>query len=143
MGESATRYYYTAHDTSMYCYSDHDPLIIGLSLHSDVRDSCIEYMANFLYSLDDFIPISLQGDSIWHWHDNYLSAYIGGHHAGMEEDYLVSPYYDLTSMDSAKIYFNHAIGYGDVSQWENHCKLLISSDFYGADIRCRRKKKKK
>lgn len=120
-------------DTTMYRYSDHDPIIIGLALDSDpVADGdTLHYFESFAASMGCFEPVNVLGNSYWFGYSNYQCAYMSAYNAGANTDWLVSPTFDLTNMQSATLTFVHTLGYGTPSAWPAACKLLISKDYNG------------
>ncbi len=120
-------------DTTMYRYSDHDPIIIGLTLDSDpVADGdTLHYFESFAASMGCFEPVNVLGNSYWYGYSNYECAYISGYNTGANTDWLVGPTFDLTNMRSATFTFTHTLGYGNLSAWPYFCKLLISKDYTG------------
>lgn len=120
-------------DTTMYRYSDHDPIIIGLTLDSEPVADCdtLHYFESFAHSMGCFEPVNVAGDAYWFGYSNYQCAYMSAYNAGANTDWLVSPTFDLTNMQSATLTFVHTLGYGTPSAWPSACKLLISKDYDG------------
>ncbi len=120
-------------DTTMYRYSDHDPIIIGLTLDSEPTECCdtLHYFESFAQSMGCFEPVNVVGDSYWFGYSNYQCAYMSAYNAGANTDWLVSPTFDLTHMQSATLTFVHTLGYGTPAAWPSACKLLISKDYNG------------
>lgn len=129
-------HYYPYGDTSMYRYSDHDPLIVGLNLHSTPVTECQDYHYNesFAYSLGCFTAQSTIGDSYWYTYDNYECACANGYYSGANEDWLVSPTFDFSNKDNIQLSFRHTLGYGTPSTYVQHCHLMISNNYAG-DVR--------
>ena len=126
-------HYNYSEDTTMYRYSDHDPIIIGLTLDSEPTECCdtLHYFESFAQSMGCFEPVNVVGDSYWFGYSNYQCAYMSAYNAGANTDWLVSPTFDLTNMQSATLTFVHTLGYGTPSAWPSACKLLISKDYHG------------
>lgn len=129
-------HYYPYGDTSMYRYSDHDPLIIGLNLHSTPVTECQDYLFNesFAYSLGCFTAQSTIGDRYWYTYDNYECACANGYYSGANEDWLVSPTFDFSNKDNIQLSFRHTLGYGSPATYDQHCHLMISNNYAG-DVR--------
>ncbi|MBO4645007.1 MAG: choice-of-anchor J domain-containing protein [Bacteroidales bacterium] len=133
--ESYTFYYPYGLDSTMFRYSDHDPILVGLRLQSDDVSGCqpVEYNQSFNRSLGSFEAVNILGSNYWYCFSNYECAYINGYASGENEDWLISPTFDLTNKDSLMVEFTHTLGYGVQNQWRQHCKLLVSSN-YNDDI---------
>ena len=129
-------HYYPYGDTSMYRYSDHDPLIIGLNLHSTPVTECQDYHFNesFAYSLGCFTAQSTDGDSYWYTYGDYECACANGYYSGANEDWLVSPTFDFSDKDNIQLSFRHTLGYGTPGTYAQHCHLMISNNYAG-DVR--------
>src|SRR5574344_706505 len=127
-------FYYPYGDTSMYRYADHDPIIIGVTLSSEIDTSCtdIDYSETFSSSMGNFQTSNVLGSGTWFWYSNYECAYMNGYGSGANDDWLISPSFDLERKDSAVLQFTHTIAYGSSpSTWSEHCRLMISTDFQG------------
>ncbi len=126
-------YYKYSSDTTIYRYSDHDPILVGLSLHSEHSDTCqpIHLDESFAQSFGCFRPIDLGGDAYWYGYTNYECAYINGSNKGANIDWLVSPTFDLSDKSEATVRFTHALGYGNSTTWPQYCKLLVSENYNG------------
>jgi|GEM_PF-813764 len=116
---------------SDYRYSDHDPYIVGLKLNAEPEEEEVcdfSYSETFNQTLGEFQAYDMKGGNDWYIKDNSY-AYINGYSTGANDDWLVSPSFDLSNKLSANIAFSHANAYGSSSLWKTHCKLKISSDF--------------
>ncbi|MCQ2286426.1 MAG: choice-of-anchor J domain-containing protein [Bacteroidales bacterium] len=137
--ESTVFYYSEGEDTSMYRYSDHDPILVGLKLHTEtevvVKDTICHdttWTVPFAEDFGEFYPESVSGAALWLWNSNSGCATVNGFSSGEnEEDWLISPYIDLSGSDSAWFSFSHSINYGDTSLWKDRCQLFVSDDFTG------------
>lgn len=127
------KHYYTYGDTTMYRYSDHDPIIIGISLSSTLVDSCYnyDYQEDFSQSLGSFHTQNVIGAGYWYTYDNYECACANGYYSGTNEDWLISPSFDFSNKSNVKIQFEHTMGYGTAANWRSHCKLMVSSNYQG------------
>ncbi len=126
-------HHYPYGDTSMYRYSDHDPLIIGLNLHSTPVTECQDYHFNepFAYSLGCFTAQSTIGDSYWYTYETYECACANGYYSGANEDWLVSPTFNFSNKDEIQLSFRHTLGYGTPESYAQHCHLMISNNYSG------------
>lgn len=132
--ESYLLHYNYSGDTSMYRYSDHDPIIVGLRLQApeeEPEQNDIRYFESMDSTFGSILAISEIGDGFWYHYANYQCACINGVNSGNNRDWLVLPTFNLTDMDSATVRFTHAFGYGTANSWGQHCKLLISKDYNG------------
>ena len=135
--ESEIYHYSNGEDTTMYRYADHDPVIIGLKLFSqpkpqpvDTGCAAIGFVETFKDNFGDFYPVSVAGTASWLWSATDSCASVNGYSSNEnEEDWLVSPYFNLSETDSAWFTFEHAIGYGVDTLWTERCRLLVSADY--------------
>lgn len=91
----------------------------------------INYTESFASSLGEFTAINLTGTNDWYYYANYQCAYINGYNSGDNNDWLVSPVFDLQGMESATLSFTHANGYGEAATWNKQCKVLVSANYTG------------
>ena len=126
-------HYNYSEDTTMYRYSDHDPIIIGVALEPQPEPSAdtLHYFESFAQSMGCFEPVNVVGGAYWYGYSNYDCAYMSAYNSGANTDWLVSPTFDLTNMHSATLTFTHTLGYGTLTTWPYFCKLLISKDYNG------------
>lgn len=131
--ESYLLHYNYVEDTTMYRYSDHDPIVIGLNLHSEPIEGCsdIHYFESMDSTFGTILPVNELGTSSWFGYSNYQCAYMNGSSSGANRDWLVLPTFDLSGLDSARISFTHTFGYGSSDTWAQHGKLLVSKDYDG------------
>lgn len=90
----------------------------------------LAYNESFAADLGEFTAYDNGGTASWYVNTTYACAVINGYNNGTNEDWLVSPAFDLSNMQSATIAFNHACAFGS-GAWSERCKLKISSDFAG------------
>ena len=135
--ESEIYYYANGEDTTMYRYADHDPIIIGLKLYTpaapqaeDTGCTNIIFFEPFRECFGEFYPVSASGSESWLWSSDDSCAYMNGYFSHeQEDDWLVSPYFNLAGVDSAWFSFEHSIGYGIDTLWPQRCRLFVSSDY--------------
>ncbi|MCR5114350.1 MAG: choice-of-anchor J domain-containing protein [Bacteroidales bacterium] len=131
--ESYLLHYNYSDDTTLFRYSDHDPIIIGLNLNSTTEGGCrsLRYEESFLTSFGCFEPVNQLGGSTWYGYPSYECAAISGYSTGANVDWLVSPTFDLSGKRDATLSFTHTIGYATPATWPQTCKVVASSDFDG------------
>lgn len=131
--DESYKFYYTYNDTTMYRYADHDPIIVGLNLASTPDNTCqdIDYHESFTKTFGSFEAKNLMGDGYWYTNDTYECSYINGYNTGANEDWLISPTFDMTNHNNGVVHFEHLMGYGTQSTWGDRCKLFASSDYNG------------
>ena len=117
-------------------YSDHDPYLVAMDLGGPLGpgdDECepIQFSETFASGLGNFTAFNIAGNSTWYHNSNYSCAYINAYQTVPDDDWLVSPAFDLTRQISGEICFTQALGYGTTSNWPNQCMLLISEDYSG------------
>ena len=113
-------------------YSDHDPYLVAMNLGDPViEEDCeaIHFSETFSTGLGQFTTVNSLGSSEWIHNSNYSCAYINAYTTAPDEDWLVSPAFDLTNQISGEIRFQHALGYGSSDNWPNQCQLLMSADY--------------
>jgi hypothetical protein len=87
------------------------------------------YSETFASSLGSFTKNSVQGAQIWTWSSGYgatMSGYTTVNNAN--EDWLISPEIDMTSLSSAALTFDHTINKGVVANMKTEQTLWISTD---------------
>ncbi len=95
--------------------SDHVPVSALFTIGSAGGTSCenLEVSETFAESLGNYTPYSVTGLQAWGWRTNYGAVMTGYANAinNANEDWLISPTYDLSAKSAAKLTFNHAINY--------------------------------
>ncbi len=120
-----------------YRYSDHDPYLVGLNLpkkSDDGETSCenLEFSETFASSLGQFEPVNVVGTNDWYFYGQYNCAYINGQKSGENDDWLISPSFDLSDKKSATLTFSHAAAFGSSSaNWSEHLKVKVSANYNG------------
>lgn len=84
----------------------------------------LPYSQSFAFSMGDFIRYSAVGDQVWEWKSNdsgsmSINGFSGG--AKDNEDWLISPTFDFTGLNSIDLDFSEAINYitaySDMTVW--------------------------
>jgi endonuclease/exonuclease/phosphatase family metal-dependent hydrolase len=111
-------------------YSDHDPYIVMLNLSSgeDIGDGDYVYRESFSSSLGSFTMKNVTGKNDW-FISNQTTALMNGYSSGLNEDWLISPAFDLSQKGSATVKFTHSVNFGQIANWGNHLKLLVAADY--------------
>ena len=115
--------------------SDHIPIssTFSFSTNSVTPPECenINYSETFAQSLGEFTQYSANGYQTWHW--TTYGAYISGYSPegnNPNEDWLISPAFDLSNKKSATLVFNHALNYAaSESDRINNHTLWFSADY--------------
>ncbi|MDY4511868.1 MAG: choice-of-anchor J domain-containing protein [Paludibacteraceae bacterium] len=107
-------------------------LTIAIALGAQAAETCqnLAYNESFATDLGEFTAYDNGGNASWSIDATYACAVINGYNKGTNEDWLVSPAFDLSNMQSASIAFSHACAFGS-GAWSERCKLKISADFAG------------
>lgn len=107
-------------------------LTIAVALGAQAAETCqnLAYNESFATDLGEFTAYDNGGTASWSIDATYACAVINGYNKGTNEDWLVSPAFDLSNMQSASIAFSHACAFGS-GAWSERCKLKISADFAG------------
>jgi len=112
--------------------SDHIPVSVTLRIGAVAGESdcSVHYAENFAASLGDFTPYSVAGERTW-YHNGSYGAYISGYSGGntANEDWLISPPFDLQNHLSAQLSFEHALNYCATQYIESSASLWMSNDY--------------
>lgn len=113
-----------------YSYSDHDPYVVTLDLQApEFECENIVHSETFYESLGSFTAFNLVGTNDWFVNKSTHYAVANGYSSGDNDDWLVSPGFDLRQKSAATIEFEHCAGYGTQANWPKNCHVLISSDY--------------
>jgi hypothetical protein len=96
---------------------------------SGVGSQTTHFSETFAASLGAFTQTSIVGAQTWKWSSGFgatMSGFSGGNIAN--EDWLISPSIDLTSLTSAALSFDHTINKGVVANMKSEQTLLVSID---------------
>lgn len=113
--------------------SDHTPISANFSITGGVPNcQNVTFSETFATSLGNFTQYSVTGDQYWSWRAVYGACATG--YAALlnnsNEDWLISPAFDLSGKSSATIAFNHAINYSLVeSDKLNNHTLWVSTNY--------------
>jgi len=125
---------------SDYRYSDHDPYLIGLKLTSDGSgdggdDECkeINFSETFYSSLGGFSSVNVSGTNDWYVDTNYHYAKMNGAASDNNEDWLISPAFDLSKHQVATLSFDHAANKGNAANKTTMQTLWMSADYVDGD----------
>jgi endonuclease/exonuclease/phosphatase family metal-dependent hydrolase len=95
--------------------SDHVPISVTFTIGSSGGSSCenLTISETFAESLGNYTPYSVSGLQIWGWRANYGAVMSGYANAAnnANEDWLISPAYDLSAKSDAVVTFYHAINH--------------------------------
>jgi endonuclease/exonuclease/phosphatase family metal-dependent hydrolase len=93
--------------------SDHVPVSATFSIQNGTTPTCtnLEVSETFAQSLGDFTTVSVTGSQLWGWKSIYGAVMTGYANAvnNINEDWLISPAYDLSGKSLATLTFNHAL----------------------------------
>ncbi|MDY6036091.1 MAG: hypothetical protein SPI67_01250, partial [Paludibacteraceae bacterium] len=101
-------------------------LTIAFAINAQAAPTCqnLAYNESFATDLGEFTPYDNGGTASWSINTTYACAVINGFNNGTNEDWLVSPAFDLSDKQSASIAFTHACAFGS-GAWSERCKLKI------------------
>ena len=117
-----------------YRYSDHDVLLIGLNLYTPKTDfvcTNIDYSESFATDIGNFKSDDQLGSAYWYNLSSYDCFSVNGYKKGAQDDWLISPTFDLREKTSAVFSFAHAESYGNISDYSRQLQLLVSDDYEG------------
>lgn len=90
------------------------------------------YSETFSTGLGEFTPYSVNGSQVWNWRPVY-GACVSGYESTINyanEDWIISPVFDLSDKSSASLAFNHALNFClNESDKINNQTLWISSNY--------------
>lgn len=113
--------------------SDHVPVSADFSMAASTPNcESISYSETFASSLGSFTTINVNGSQVWSWELNY-GAKISGYASAVNnsnEDWLISPAFDLSGQSSATLTFNHALNFCPTeSDILNNQTLWVSTNY--------------
>jgi hypothetical protein len=122
-----------------YTTSDHTPVSALFTFEVEGEDpgACenIAFSETFASDLGGFIPYNVNGTQTWRWsvYGSYMSGFANSIN-NENEDWLISPVFNLSKMESATLSFDHALNYAPIEadRLANHT-LWISSDYVEGD----------
>ena len=94
----------------------------------------LNFSAPFTSTMDPFIAHSVVGDQAWYWRSANYGVIISGYVNGTNyenEDWLVSPAFDLENYKNIQLSFDHTINKGVVEKMQTENTLWISNDYDG------------
>ncbi|MDD4993823.1 MAG: choice-of-anchor J domain-containing protein [Paludibacter sp.] len=114
--------------------TDHTPVSASFSITVGAAPECqsLSYSEPFSTSLSNFTPNSVTGLQVWYWRQGYGACVSGYANAvnNPNEDWLISPAFNLLGKNSATLSFNHALNYATVeSDRINNHSLWISNNY--------------
>ena len=115
--------------------SDHIPVSANFIVNlGGAEPDCenINYSESFSTSMGDFTSYNVTGEQTWYWRLTY-GACVSGYSSGVNypnENWLISPAFDLSGKGSATLTFNHALNYcSNQSDILNNQTLWVSTDY--------------
>lgn len=113
--------------------SDHVPVSANFSITIG-SSACenITYSETFAGSLGEFMSYSAEGSQTWYWRQIY-GACVSGYATNVNypnEDWLISPAFDLSEKKTATLAFNHALNFcTSESDRINNQTLWVSTNY--------------
>lgn len=121
--------------SDMYGYSDHNPVLVGLRLNPEPEKECenINYSETFSSSLGAFTSKNILGTKDWYCNKGgyaNMNGFSGGNNPN--EDWLISPAFDLSDKSDATLSFEHTIGYcADKEVMRRNHTLQVTDQYTG------------
>lgn len=118
-----------------YTTSDHTPIsaLFNFEVEGEDPGTCenIAFSETFGSDLGGFIPYNVNGAQTWRW--SVYGAFMSGFANSINnenEDWLISPVFNMSGMESAMLSFDHALNYAptEADRLANHT-LWVSSDY--------------
>lgn len=122
---------------SAFRYSDHDPYLVGLKLNAESGEGesteceTMSYSETFYSSLGEFTSINVSGTNDWYCDTNYHHAKMNGTASDNNEDWLVSPAFNLSKHEAATLTFDHTANKGNAANKTTMQTLWLSNDYEG------------
>jgi endonuclease/exonuclease/phosphatase family metal-dependent hydrolase len=119
--------------------SDHYPISAMFSFKNNGQTDCenFSFSETFAESLGNFTAVNVTGTQNWDWRTVYGAVISGFQNslANPNEDWLVSPAFDLSGSSAASLSFEHAINYAVTSTdlMQNHT-LWITDNYSESEI---------
>jgi len=118
--------------------TDHTPVSARFSITVGAASECqsLSFSEPFSASLGDFTPYSVSGIQTWYWKQSY-GAYMSGYASStnnVNEDWLISPAFDLSGKNSATLAFSHAINFSAVESDKLNNHTLWASTNYTVGV---------
>lgn len=122
-----------------YTTSDHTPISALFTFEVEGEDpgTCknIAFSETFASDLGGFIPYNVNGTQTWRW--SVYGAYVSGFANSINnenEDWLISPVFNISGMQSATLSFDHVLNYAQLEneRLANHT-IWVSSDYVDGD----------
>ena len=113
--------------------SDHVPISASFSMTAGAPDcESVSYSEAFASNLAGFTTYNVEGSQVWAWELNF-GAKVSGYASTTNypnEDWLISPAFDLSNQSSATLVFSHALNFSP-SEIDiiNNQTLWISSNY--------------
>lgn len=95
--------------------------------------TCTPLNESLLTNSLDCEAVNVSGEQTWYWEGSYgakVSGYVSGA-TYANEDWIVTPAYDLDEATSASIEFEHAARYGNTANIRNEFTLWVSHNYTG------------
>ncbi len=89
----------------------------------------ISYSETFSTSLGEFTSINASGADAWVNNSQSSFVQINSYDSGANDDWLISPAFDLTNKKSAIVSFTHVTAYGNKDNHYTHCMVKVSADY--------------
>lgn len=121
----------TADDCSGF--TGKDP-ITGGEVNPNPPAGNVIYAETFAADMGKMTAVSILGNEVWKVDTKYKNVSMSGFNGGKNnpnEDWLISPAFDLTSAKSISLSFQHTINKGDVSKMKQEQTLWVSTNYTG------------
>lgn len=115
-------------------YSDHDAVLVGINLYHEQPDcENLDEWQDFCTGLGSFADVRISGNSYWGVSATYGTTINGFNKEGKQENWLISPSYDMSNQRDATITLDHNIYYHNGDDYENYQTLWVSSNYIAGD----------
>lgn len=123
---------YESGNEDIYRYSDHDPVLIGLRLYTEpVEEKCeeVSFSETFYSNLGAFLSVNVSGTNDWYADAANHYARMNGTASDNNEDWLISPAFDLSQHSAATLSFDHTANKGTAANKKQMQTLWMSNDY--------------
>lgn len=91
----------------------------------------IIFKPDFAKGMEGFTEQSIKGDAKWSVDTQFKNMKMSGFKKGENEDWCISPAFDLSTAKSASLTFTHVMNFAPAERIKQDHTLLFSSDFTG------------
>ena len=112
-------------------FSDHNFYVVTLDLkEAEFHCEDIAFSESFSTDFGQFTTVNTAGTKEWVINTSYSCANINAYQNGINDDWLISPMFDLRQKNGATLTFDQCAGYGVKTAWTNQMQVLVSDNYF-------------